>query len=121
MSPEKVIDSSIEIAQQKGLIIITNKWGIRLIGDRWVCPSGACCPLGATLLEYQLVFKEDDPSLFKGAGVGTDLRDVRFNPSYCITKLLNVDYDWLQAFYVGIQNSHIGYYFDLKANDLRKR
>jgi len=118
MNPESVIESSIEAAQQNGLLIIANKWGIRLINDAWVCPSGACCPLGATLLEHQLVFKQDDPSLFQGGTVGIDLRDVRKNPSYCIIKLLNVDYDWLQAFYLGIQNMKLGYYTDTKAYDL---
>lgn len=104
MDPESIIESSIKHAQQNGLNIIANKWGVRLIDDRWVCPSGSCCPLGATLLEHQLVFKEDDPSLFKGGSVGIDLRDVRKNPSFCIIELLKVDYDWLQAFYIGTLN-----------------
>lgn len=118
MDPELVIEKSIKLAQQNGLKIIANKWGIRLIDDKWVCPSGACCPLGATLLDHQLVFKQDDPSLFQGGTVGIDLRDVRKNPSYCITKLLKVEYTWLEAFYIGIQNSPLGYYSDYIAHDL---
>lgn len=118
MSIESVIESSIEVAQQNGLIIIAHKWGIRLFNEEWICKSGYCCPLGATLLEHQLVIPADDPSLFKGGTVGIDLRDVRMNPSYCIVKLLEVDYEWLQSFYLGIQNMKLGYYSDTKAYDL---
>lgn len=118
MDPESVIESSVEIAQQKGLSIVAHKWGIRLIEDKWVCRSGSCCPLGAVLLDHQLVFLKDDPSLFSGGTVGIDLRDVRFNPSFCIIELLKVDYTWLEAFYIGIQNLKLGYYSDRKAHDL---
>lgn len=118
MNPESVIESSIVVAQQKGLKIIAHKWGIRLINEEWVCRSGYCCPLGATLLEHQLVIPHDHPSMFKGGQADTDLRDVRKNPSFCIIKLLEVDYEWLQAFYLGIQNMKLGYHCNPKAYDL---
>ena len=114
MDIPQTIAEAVEEAEQQGLIIVTNRWGIRNINDKWVSLAGECCPLGAVLLKHNLTFPE---SHFLYAPP-TDLRNVRFNPAYSIIKLFDVELEWVQSFFHGLYNSKICYYSDETARQL---
>jgi len=114
MEIAQTIADAVEEAEQQGLVIVNDRWGIRNIEHKWVCVGGVCCPLGAVLLKHNLTFPESH-FLYNPP---TDLRNVRFNPSYSITQLFNVDLEWINSFFHGLMNSKIGYYSNLEAHKL---
>lgn len=116
MNIEIMIDEAVEQAQQRGITIVHDKWGIRNIDNEWVCLDNYCCPLGTTLLKHQYIYREEQ--LFKGGQPNIDLRNVRFNPFHSLIALFKVEEDWFISFMAGISNSHVGYYSDFKAYDL---
>ena len=102
MDIESTISDSVEDAQRSGIIIVTNKWGIRNIENKWVCLNNECCPLGAVLLKHNLTFPE---SHFL-----SHLQNVRFNPAYSITQLFDVDLEWIHSFFHGLFNAKVCWY-----------
>jgi|SRR5579885_1511615 len=114
MDIESTIADSVEDAQRSGIIIVTDKWGIRNIEDKWVCLNNECCPLGAVLLKHNLTFPESH-FLYNPP---TDLRNVRFNPAYSISKLFDVDPEWVQSFFHGLINAKICWYNNESARQL---
>lgn len=110
MDIESTIADAVEDAQRSGIIIVTHKWGIRNIENKWVCLNNECCPLGAVLLKHNLTFPESHFLVH--------LQNVRFNPAYSITQLFDVDLEWIHSFFHGLFNSKICWYGNDQARQL---
>jgi hypothetical protein len=108
------IAEAVDEAEQQGIIIVTDRWGIRNVEHKWICLASQCCPLGAVLLKHNLTFPESH-FLYNPP---TDLRNVRFNPSYSIIKLFDVEPEWINSFFHCLFNSRVCYYGDQVARDL---
>ncbi len=115
MDIEIIIDQAIEDAQAQGIQIVSHVWGIQNIDGKWKLNRNECCPLGATLLKHNLTFPAEH---FLYVPKAIDLRDVRFNPTYSITQLFNVDIEWVNSFIHGVQDMKIGYFANLSARNL---
>jgi hypothetical protein len=110
MDIESTISEAVEEAQRNGIKIVTDKWGIRNIENKWTCLNGECCPLGAVLLKHNLTFPASD--------FPKEMWTLPYNPSYSIIKLFEVDIEWIQSFFHGLFNSKICWYGNQKSRDL---